>query len=287
MKINRIVITGGSGFLGWHIAQEAIKRKFDVIVIDKFNTIKNNKIKFYKEDISKFKKIKKIIKKGDVVYHFAAISDIDEANKDPVKTFKINTLSTINLLKICKEKKIKKFIYASSIYVHSVIGGLYRVAKKSSELFIEAYAKQYNLKFTILRFGTVYGPRQSKKNNISNILYNALTLKKFIYSGSKRSSRKFIYVTDVAKVSINVISKKYDNKVILITGNKVYSINKVFDILKKILKINPKPIYKNIKTNHYSKNPYSYKEMKEQKYILNEFITLENGIKKLIDYEKK
>jgi UDP-glucose 4-epimerase len=287
MKKRRVIITGGCGFLGRYIAEEALRRNFDVVIIDKHNTIKNNKIKFYKEDISRSNKIYKLIKKNDIVYHFAGISDINEANKDPEKTFEINTLSTIKLLKICKRKKIKKIIFASSIYVHSDIGGIYRITKKSSELFIETYAKQHNFKYTIVRFGSVYGPKQSNKNNITNIVHNALMLKKLIYSGSKNSIRRFVYVTDVAKASVNLVSKKYDNKVILITGKKINSINQVFNIVKKILKINSSPIYKNIKNNHYSKNPYSYKEMKEEKYIFNKFINLEKGIKEVINYEKK
>ena len=285
MKRIRVVITGGCGFIGRYIAEEALKRKFDVVIIDKHITIKNNKIKFYKEDISRSNKIQKLIKKDDIVYHFAGISDIDDANKDPEKTFKINTLSTIKLLKICNIKKIKKFIFASSIYVHSDIGGIYRITKKSSELFIETYAKQHNIKYTIVRFGSVYGPKQSNKNNITNIVHNALMQKKLIYSGSKNSTRRFVYVTDVAKASVNLVSKKYDNKVILITGKKINSINQVFNIVKKILKINSNHIYKNIKNNHYSKDPYSYKEMKEEKYIMNKFINLENGITEVINYE--
>ena len=287
MKKKRIIITGGSGFLGKYIAEEAFKKKFDVIVVDKFNSINNKKIKFYRDDISRPNKIKKLIKKNDIIYHFAAVSDIDEANSDPERAFKINTLSTIKLLEICKHKKIKKLIFASSIYIHSDIGGIYRIAKKTSELLIEHYAKLYNLKFTIIRFGSVYGPRQNKKNNITNIVTNALKFKKFIYSGSKYSSRKFIYVTDVAKASLDLLSKKYDNKVILITGNKTTKINKVFHIIKKFIKINKKPVYKNIKTNHYSKNPYSYKEMKEEKYTLNKLINLDKGIKEVINHEKK
>jgi dTDP-4-dehydrorhamnose reductase len=94
-------------------------------------------------------------------------------------------------------------------------------------------------------------------------------------------------VADVARASIHLISRKYDNKVILITGRKVNSINEVFGIIKKILKISSKPIFKNIKNNHYSKNPYSYKEMIEEKYTLNNYINLKKGITEVINYEKE
>lgn len=284
----RIVITGGCGFLGSYIAEEASKKKHEVIVIDKYiGTKVNEKIRYFKADISNTKILKKIIKANDIVFHLAGISDIDEASKNGVKTVSHNILSTVKLLEICKEKKIKKFIFSSSIYVHSTIGGFYRVTKKSSELLIEEYAKKNRFKFVILRFGSVYGPRQSIKNNISRIIYNAINRKILIYNGAKKSSRKFIHVKDVAKIAMNVISKKFDNKVILIEGKKTIPLVKVLKIIKEKLKINNKLIFENIKKNHYIKSPYSYFEMKEKKYKFDKFIKLEKGIQEMINYHKK
>ncbi|MDC0413155.1 NAD(P)-dependent oxidoreductase [Pelagibacteraceae bacterium] len=284
----RIVITGGGGFLGSYIAEEASKKKYEVIVIDKYiGTKVNNNIKYIKADMGNTKILKKIIKVNDIVFHLAAISDIDKASSNGIKTVNNNILSTVKLLEVCKQKKIKKFIFSSSIYVHSKIGGFYRISKKSSELFVEEYAKKNKFKFAILRFGTVYGPRQSIKNNISRMIYNAIYNKRLIYNGSKESSRKFIHVNDVAKISIGIISKKFDNKVILIEGNKPTLVSEVLKIIKKKLKLNNKFIFENIKNNHYIKSPYSYFEMKECKYKLNKYIKLEKGIEDLINYQKK
>ena len=106
----RILITGGSGFLGSYIAQEALKKKYRVIILDKkiSNTIKNKNIKYIKCDLSKNTKFTKIIRKGDIIYHLAGISDIDEAIINPFKTAEINILATIALLEACKKKKLKK-----------------------------------------------------------------------------------------------------------------------------------------------------------------------------------
>ena len=145
---------------------------------------------------------------------------IQMKSKNGVKTVNHNILSAAKLVEICKEKKIKKFIFFSSIYVHSDIGSFYRITKKSSELLIEEYAKKFGIKFTILRFGSVYGPGQRINNNISNMVYNALKFKKLIYSGDKTSERSFVFAKDVAKAAIKMISKKFNNKVILLIGRK-------------------------------------------------------------------
>ncbi len=284
----KIIVTGGSGFLGSYIAEEASK-KYKVIVIDKkFKfKIKNKKIFYKKLDISDQRRLKKIIKKGDIVFHLAAISDIDQASKSGIETVNANVLNTVKLLEVCKEKKIKKFIFASSIYVHSNLGGLYRVSKKSAELLVEEYANRSNFKFAIIRFGSVYGPRQSIKNNIARMVYFALRKKNLIYSGSKTSCRKFIHVKDVAIMAMQIINKKYNNKVILIEGSKYTKIKNVLNIIKKQLKLFKKIKFENITSNHYSKSPYSYKEMPENKITIKNAISLNDGIKEVIDYEKK
>ena len=116
----RIVITGGGGFLGSHLAEEASKKNIQVVVIDNLikYRIKKKNILYFKFDLFNSNLLRKIIKKDDIVYHFAAISDIDEANLDPEKTFNLNVLCTIKLLKICKEKNKKIYICKLSLRAH-------------------------------------------------------------------------------------------------------------------------------------------------------------------------
>tara|TARA_X000000950_G_C13903214_1_gene655705 strand:+ start:2119 stop:2988 length:870 start_codon:yes stop_codon:yes gene_type:complete len=280
----KIVITGGAGFLGYYIANEAIKKKHTVTVIDKNIVNKNKNIHYIKSDFGNKKALSKIIKKDDVIFHLAAISDINDANKSGITTVKENILKTVQLLEVCKNKKIKKFIFASSIYVHSVLGGLYRVSKKSSELFVEEYAKKNKFNFIILRFGSVYGAKQSIKNNISNIVYHAIKKNKLIYSGNKKSSRSFVHVKDVAAACINLLSKKYDNKIVLISGNEVKSITSIMNIIRKKLSINSKLNFQNKKDNHYINNPYSYEEPKETVYKFNNPIDITSGINDVISH---
>ena len=101
----KIVITGGAGFLGYYIANEAIKKKHTVTVIDKNIVNKNKNIHYIKSDFGNKKALSKIIKKDDVIFHLAAISDINDANKSGITTVKENILKTVQLLEVCKNKK--------------------------------------------------------------------------------------------------------------------------------------------------------------------------------------
>ena len=91
-----------------------------------------------------------------MVYHLAGISDIGDAMISPIKTSKINILGTLNILEGCVKFRVKRFIFASTIYVLSKQGGFYKASKQSSEIFIEEYNKIHKLNFTILRVGSIY-----------------------------------------------------------------------------------------------------------------------------------
>ena len=148
----KIIIFGGSGFIGSHLAEALFKSGHDVTIADlkKTTFIKKN-IKFRKIDIKNQSKISKLIRQKDIVYNFAAIADIQEAYDDPIKTFQINIMGSAHLLKSCVECKVKRYILASSIYADSSQGGFYRVSKQASELMTAEYGRVYNLNYTILR----------------------------------------------------------------------------------------------------------------------------------------
>ena len=100
------------------------------------------------------------------------------------------------------KNNIKRFMFASSIYVFSEQGGIYRTTKQSCELLIENYSKKYGLKYTNLRFGSLYGPRANKFNFINNIIYQALNKRTMIRNGDGKEIRNYINVIDAAKYTL-------------------------------------------------------------------------------------
>ena len=152
----KILIFGGSGFLGKNLANYLQKSKHKITIFDKKNIFKRNKnINFIQGNILNYKKVLKASKNQDIIYNFAGISDIGDAMKNPILTSKINILGSIYTLDAAVKNKVKRYIFASSIYVLSRQGGFYKSSKQSIETFIDEFNKKNNLKYTILRYGSV------------------------------------------------------------------------------------------------------------------------------------
>ena len=237
----KILVTGGSGFLGSHVADELSKRGHKVIIFDK------KKSKWIRSDQKMFignilnpNDLENVIKNTDVVFHFAALADLDQALKNPINTVKVNILGTVQVLELCRKHNVKRFIHASTIYVNSVDGGFYRSSKRAAEDYVEEYKKIHNLNYTILRFGSLYGQRSDDTNGVRIILKNAVVNSEISYSGSKKTVRRYIHVLDAAKASADVLKDKYKNQHIILTGKKKIKVHDFLKILAKILKVSKK-----------------------------------------------
>ena len=132
--MKKILITGGSGFIASHIADQLTKNGHDVYILDKkYSKYINKKQKMIVGNIDNQKLLKNIFRKIEIVYHFAAVADLNEANLDPQRTIKNNIIGTLNVLNACVVNRVKKFIFASSIYARSEQGGFYSTSKLASE----------------------------------------------------------------------------------------------------------------------------------------------------------
>ena len=189
----KVLILGGSGFIGSHVADVLAKSKHLVTIYDlKKTKYVSKKFKFVKGSIVDYKKLSQIIKGKEIVFNFAALADIDIARYKPDLTAQINIIGTLNILKICSLNKIKLVVHASSIYADSLEGGFYAISKRSAEDYIQEYHKIYKLNYIILRFGSLFGKRADGNNGIQRIINTLKKKKKLIYRGSKKACRKYI-----------------------------------------------------------------------------------------------
>ena len=284
----KVLIYGGSGFLGRNLANYLNKKKHKVTVFDKKKIHFDKNIKFIKGNILNLKQVKKATKGQDIVYNLAGISDIGDSIKNPILTTRINILGSVFTLEAAVKYTVKRYIFASSIYVLSKQGGFYKTSKKSVESFIEEYNKKNKLKYTILRFGSVYGNESDPRNGIKKILKSALNNKNIIYGGTSRAERRFLHVNDAIKASIAILKKKYVNKSVLITGNKKIKIKNLIKTIQQILKIKKKVFFKRKPMmGHYDTNPFNDKPKKQITYMVKPTISLSQGIINIISSLKK
>ena len=137
---NKVVVVGGSGFIGSHVADCLSDAGYKVTIYDttKSQWLRNDQ-KLVIGDIQDIEKLNKVIKGSEIVYNFAALADLNQALEQPRKTINVNILGNFNVLEACRIHKVGRFIYASTVYVHSREGGFYRCSKQASEAYVEEY----------------------------------------------------------------------------------------------------------------------------------------------------
>lgn len=286
--MENVTVIGGSGFLGIEVSKELIHRNYKVKIFDKNSPKFSNKnLTYIQGDILDKKKLEKAIKGSSYVYNFAGIADLDYGVHQPIKSIEQNILATVNMLNFCKKNKIKRYIYASTIYVYSEKGGFYRCSKQAAENYIEEYYKKFKLNYTILRYGSLYGPGAGTNNGLSKIISNSLKKKKITYEGSPNTIREYIHVNDAAKSSVDVIDKKFANKSIILKGEHPIHMKDLLKTISEILGYK-RIVFKKIKNeNHYEQTPYSYIPKLGIKYKPDTYVDFGQGILQLIDSLKK
>jgi UDP-glucose 4-epimerase len=275
-----ILITGGSGFLGSHVADALEHEGHMVTIFDQNLTdYPSENQKIIQGDISDTKALEEALEGQEVVYHFAAISDLDDCIDKPSESAYYNVYATVNMVQICLRKGIKRFIYGSTVYVYSDSGSFYRASKQSSEIFLDIFSKENGLELTTLRYGSLYGPRAGRNNSIYKILKEALSTGKVTYHGSGSERREFVHVYDAANASVQALNRKYIGECLTITGADIF---KYSELLEMISEIFPNPldlIYeKNTSQAHYNMTPYRYIPKSGKKFIVNPSVDMGQGI---------
>ena len=280
----KCLVTGSSGFIASHLVDYLSQKGFLISLFDqKKPKYKFKNQKFYLGDIKDLKALEKATKKIDILFHFAASADLINSNKYPFLAIDSNITGTVNVLKACVKNKIKKIIFASSIYAISEQGEIYSRTKLASEMIIESICKKYNIKYVILRFGTVYGERANKFNTVKNFIDQAKKNKKIFRNTQGKELRSYINVKDVIKIIFLLNQKRFENNYYNIFGNKKITVRKLLNIIKN--KIPGTKIFYSKKDNrkfNYKTNPFTYKLRKGKVVKLENYINLEEGLNKLI-----
>jgi len=223
--------------------------------------------------------IETAVKGCDAVYHFAAQADIGASSGIPAKTITANIIGTQNILEAARKHKVKRFMFASTIYVYSELGSFYRVSKQACEKIIEEYQREFDLDYTILRYGSLYGPRANEFNFISNSLLQALKNKKIVRRGDGKEVREYIHVKDAARLSVDALDDKFRNKHLIITGHQQIRIKDLLIMIKEMLGGEIEIEFGDEEEMyHYEITPYNYKPQIAKKIIPDTYYDLGQGL---------
>ena len=283
--MTKVCVIGGSGFLGSHVSDELTKAGFEVIIFDSSPSPWqiSEKQNMIIGDVLDFNSVLEATQDCFAIYNFAAISDLEVAIENPVDTAKINILGNIHVLEACLKNNISRYIFASSVYVNSREGGFYKCSKKSAEDYICEYKKKYGLDYTIIRYGSLYGPRSNIHNGLWRIITNAITNKAIQYQGNPDAMREYIHVQDAARASVDMLKQDFANEKITLTGQEAIKVDDLLKMLAEILGLPQQATYlPNTREGHYVRTPYAYEPSISKKYIPDLHIDLGQGLLDLI-----
>lgn len=285
----KILVIGGSGFLGSHVCDALSDTGFQVIIFDRvFSKWKRDDQEMIVGDLSNSDLLDKHVSGCHAVYNFAAISDLDEALNKPEETVKVNILGNIQILEACRKNKISRYIYASTVYVNSREGGFYRCSKQASEQYVLEYYKTYGIEFTILRYGSLYGPRSDYHNGLWRVVKNAIENGFISYQGSPEAMREYIHVADAARASVKALEKEFTNESVILTGQQPMNVIDLLKMLAEILGISQDVKFTDkIQAGHYIRTPYAYDHKIGRKYIPQMHVDIGQGLLELINWVQK
>jgi len=287
--MEKILVTGGSGFLGGHIADSLTKNGYEVSIFDRVEyPFLQPSQKMIIGDICDYDAVNAAVKGCDHVYHLAAEADIGSSTRNPARTIQLNIGGTLNFLNACVENHIKRLVFASTIYVYSELGSFYRISKQTCEKLIEEYSREFDLNFSILRFGSLYGPRANYFNGIHKMVHQALTTGEIIRQGDEDAVREYIHVKDAADLCVKILDKKYANSHLIITGPQRIKARDLLTLINEIFNNRLKITYKpGMDKHHYKITPYSYTPQAARRITPETYYDMGQGILEVIEDIRK
>ncbi|PCI27323.1 MAG: NAD-dependent epimerase [SAR324 cluster bacterium] len=280
-----ITVFGGAGFLGSHVCDKLSDAGHRVTIFDlKPSLWLRNDQTMLSGDILDEGLINMATREADVVFNFAGLADIAESNQRAVDTVKYNILGNTLILEACVRHKVKRFVYASSVYVYSGSGGFYRCSKQACEQYIENYRDVYGLEYTILRYGTLYGLRANEKNSIHRFVKEAMEKGTLHYTGSPKSLREYVHVEDAAQSSVEILEPQYANECIILAGHQSMRVEDVFRMIAEMLGKKIEFTFEETSSKeHYEITPYSFNPKVGKKLAPPLHTDMGQGVLKLIE----
>ena len=280
-----ILVIGGSGFMGSHTADELSNRGYKVKIFDsqQSNYIRKDQI-FIKGSVLYEDELAAALDGIAIVYYFAGIAEIKKAKDNPIDTINLNVMGLTKTLDVCVQKKIRRFVYASTMYVHSNYGSFYRASKQAAEIIIRAFNEKYEIGYSLLRYGSLYGSRSQDWNGIYSFIKQIINESKIDYAGNGEELREYINVKDAAKLSVDILDERYVNKAINVSGQQMLRVSELIDLIFEILGKEKKIIYQS-KMNlqdHYGNTPYRFTPQSAIKLVPQEYVDLSQGLFDLI-----
>ncbi|MGD1120263.1 MAG: SDR family oxidoreductase [Dehalococcoidales bacterium] len=264
--MDKVIVTGGAGFIGSHLTAELASRGYRVLVLDNLATgamsnisplLKNPNVTFTQGSITDLPFIRLLFQGARFVFHLAALPSVPRSVKDPLATHEANATGTLNVLLAARDAGVKKVIFSASSSVYGDTPTLpkredmppnplspYAVTKAAGEAYCQVFTRVYGLATVCLRYFNVYGPRQNPDSEYAAVIPKFIKMvlegKPPVIYGDGNQTRDFTFVKDA--VAANILAAESDAAgVYNIGGGKNITINRLVKLIIELSgkKINP------------------------------------------------
>ena len=306
-----ILITGGAGFIGSHLAKKLIGSGWQVVIVDRLgeqaSQLKKDRLEkflnpadyiFYDREMTDLSELKKIFSRYqfDVICHLAAITNLEP---DSEIYNKMNILGTINVFEAAKNFKVPKVVFASSSMVYGASAkqpfseadstdrplSLYAATKKADEVLAYTYHYLYGISAVGLRFFTTYGPWSRPDMSISRFTEKILAGQPITVRENGQIKRDYIYIDDTVNGIVAALEKKLDYEIINLGSGRTIELNEIIGLVEKKLGLTAKKEFTAMQPGDLTT---TWADITKAKKLLDwrPAISLEDGIAKFVDWYK-
>ncbi|MGW6918581.1 NAD-dependent epimerase/dehydratase family protein [Kitasatospora sp. NPDC054939] len=255
----RVAVTGGCGFIGSHVVDRLVSAGHDVLVVDTTDKYLNPDAEHARIDVLDLPGLSHALAGSEVVFHLAAMADVERVSADPVRAVRTNIDGTEAVLEAARRSGLSRTVLASTVWVYGAApaeptpdgeeqeldehapieldrsGHLYVATKLAAEMLVHSYRELYGQHFTILRYGIPYGPRMRDELVVARFVQAALTGRPITIAGDGRQSRSFVYVEDLADAHVRALSPAAEDQTFALEGSTPVSVREIADTVDRLL----------------------------------------------------
>ena len=245
----KVLVTGGSGFIGSHVVDQLVEAGHKPVIYDRRPSPFRDDIQTELGELSDLTMLELAMSGCDAVMHLAAAADVNEVAKMPVESEAANARGTLNVLEAARGAGVKRVVYASTIWVYTGESGervdeesnlgmpnhLYTASKLAGEMYCRSYNELYDLEFTVLRFGSPYGPRARPAAVVPAFVGKAMAGEALTVAGAGDQSRRFVYVEDLASGCVKALDPVAANRTYNLVSDSSVTILEIAELVQDLV----------------------------------------------------
>ena len=247
----RVLVTGGAGFIGSHVVDKLRNHGHEPVIYDLRPSPwhEDGSVETVLGSITDIAALEQALAGCDAVAHLAAVADVNDVHAEPSNAEEVNARGTAAVLEAARRAEVKRFVYASTIWVYSDTedetvsettllpppAHLYTATKLAGELYCKSYQELYGVNYTILRFGIPYGPRAREAAVVPAFVNKAFAGEPLTLSGDGLQSRRFVYVEDLAEGVVAGLGQIAENRVYNLASDENVTIKQIAELVQEIV----------------------------------------------------